>query len=496
MSVSIDKQTAASFYQFGEDSCLEAGGQFHQPGEISIGSGVTLRNYYWLNIIAAGLALKPKIIIGDGCTSEPGLVISALNRIELGNHVSIGPRVFISDTDHEYRQVGRPVHAQGLALDSGTVVIGEKVTIGAGSVITGNVKIGRESIILPGSLVQSDVPEKCVVGGNPARIMQIFEPSPAKWVDVGKQTEPGLQSAEVPPPLLSICIPTYNRSANLDLCLYSILSQLKQDTPVEVVVSDNASTDNTAEVVRRYAADYPCLKYYRNSENIGADRNIYNIMRLARGTFIKLQGDDDYCVKDTLPPLLEVVEQHRDCGIIHIHVHNNDRRVYTAEGASAFLRASSMMSTFITGMILRREDLEQVEDPSLFLDSSFNQMYLQYAILMKNPKFCAVHWSMFHFEANQPGGYNFGQVVFGSYQAILRHFIGNGLTETDVYAEKLRSVFIYILPWYRDIIANRYLTDTSGFEEIFSEHYREESYYGQVLAIVRAIKAMGKPRQE
>ncbi|MFD0717405.1 glycosyltransferase [Paenibacillus sp. GCM10027626] len=492
MSVSIDAQTASTFYSYGKNSSLEVGGQFYHPEEISIGSDVSIRRNYWLNIISPGVERKPKIIIGDGCRCDEGLIISALNQIVLEQGVIIGPRVFISDTDHEYRQVGKPVTAQGLIEARGEVFIGERVRIGTGSVISGNIRIGRDSIVQPGSVVEHDVPEQCVVGGAPARIMQIYEPALDKWVDVGSKP-PHNEMLMIPrqqrPPLLSICIPTYNRASDLDCCLNSILSQLTKDLPVEVIVSDNASTDESPQVISRYAALYPCLKYSRNSENIGADRNIYHVMRQAQGTFIKLQGDDDYCLEGTLIPLIEVVNNHRDCGIIHIHVHNNDRQVYTGEGASAFLNASSIMSTFISGMIVRKEDLDQVEEPTKFIDSCFNQAYLQYAILMNNPKFCVVNWSMFRFGNNQPSGYNFGEVVFRSYQSILTFFIGKGLTEDDVRAERRRSLFHYILPWYRGIMTYRYQTDTERFEEIFSEHYQDEPYHEAVLSEIRALKA-------
>jgi abequosyltransferase len=493
MSASIDSQIASTFYKYGENSHLDVAGQFHHPEQISIGSDVMIRGYYWFNIINASSAGQPKIVIGDGCESAEGLIISALNRIELEQNVIVESRVYISDTDHEYRQMGTPVLAQGLTQTSGEVFIGEGVRIGADSVITGNIRIGRGSTVLPGSVVEQDVPEHCIVGGSPARIMQRYVPELEKWLDVSQRidSDDGLTERIKKAPLLSICIPTFNRSTNLDRCLHSILTQLTDDIQdrVEVLVSDNASTDNTPDVVQRYLDRYPCLKYSRNQVNIGADRNILHVMGLAQGTFIKMQGDDDYCVEDTLGPLIDVVDSHRECGIIHIHVHNNDRRIYVAEGAQAFLDASSMMSTFISGMILRREDLEQVEDPTKFIDSSFNQMYLQYAILMRNPTFCVVNWSMFRFESNEPGGYNYGEVVFRSYQSILRHFIGKGLTENDVRREKGRSLFNYIIPWYSGIITNRYSTNTEHFEEIFSEHYHDEPYHEQVLGRLRAIKA-------
>ncbi|OAB35632.1 hypothetical protein PMSD_13025 [Paenibacillus macquariensis subsp. defensor] len=122
MVLSIDQQTAATFYKFGEDTLLEAGGQFHHQQEISIGSGVTILAHYWLNIIISGSGHLPKIIIGDGCKCDHGFIVSALNRIELERNVSIGPHMYISDTDHEYQNVGKPVTAQWLSNTSGEVV--------------------------------------------------------------------------------------------------------------------------------------------------------------------------------------------------------------------------------------------------------------------------------------------------------------------------------------------------------------------------------------
>ena len=61
-------------------------------------------------------------------------------------------------------------------------------------------------------------------------------------------------------PLLSICIPTYNRSKSLRICLLSILSQTKgYEEDVEVVVSDNCSDDDTMQVVE-WAREYGPLR--------------------------------------------------------------------------------------------------------------------------------------------------------------------------------------------------------------------------------------------
>ena len=76
-------------------------------------------------------------------------------------------------------------------------------------------------------------------------------------------------------PLLSICIPTYNREKYLQECLESIIHQEGFNTEdIEIVISDNASQDNTTQLVETYKAKYPNIKYFRNVENIGAIRNV------------------------------------------------------------------------------------------------------------------------------------------------------------------------------------------------------------------------------
>ena len=89
---------------------------------------------------------------------------------------------------------------------------------------------------------------------------------------------------------LSICIPTYNRVRYLKELLPSILDQADEGV-VEVVVSDNASTDDTAEYLR--TINHPCFSWWTNEENIGGDRNFLKCVAEARGEYVWLFGDDD-----------------------------------------------------------------------------------------------------------------------------------------------------------------------------------------------------------
>ncbi len=94
-----------------------------------------------------------------------------------------------------------------------------------------------------------------------------------------------------PRPLLSICIPTYNRAGFLRECLSSINPE-ELDGKIEVVVSDNASTDDTLLVLKTFQATHP-LRYIVQSENLGPDRNFDAVVAEARGEYCWLLGSDD-----------------------------------------------------------------------------------------------------------------------------------------------------------------------------------------------------------
>lgn len=88
---------------------------------------------------------------------------------------------------------------------------------------------------------------------------------------------------------LSICIPTYNRAKILDKTLFHIVSQ--NISHVEIIVSDNASVDETEEIVKKYK-NYG-IKYYKNTENYGVVYNFLKVLELTTSEYVTLLSDED-----------------------------------------------------------------------------------------------------------------------------------------------------------------------------------------------------------
>jgi len=121
-------------------------------------------------------------------------------------------------------------------------------------------------------------------------------------------------------PLLSICIPTYNRARLLDICLDSMLDQVRAcQEDIEVLISNNASTDNTREVVEMFLNIYPELRYTENDFNRGMDFNIAQCFELARAEYVWIFSDDDLLLPRAIERIVPLLKT-QNLGIITLAV--------------------------------------------------------------------------------------------------------------------------------------------------------------------------------
>ena len=115
-------------------------------------------------------------------------------------------------------------------------------------------------------------------------------------------------------PLLSICIPTYNRADLLSDVIESIVKQevFQISDDVEIVICDNCSTDNTAEVAQNFTEKFPNkVFYYKNEKNIGFD-NFERVMSHGNGEFLKLNNDTLIHKENSLKTMLNIIKSNRE----------------------------------------------------------------------------------------------------------------------------------------------------------------------------------------
>src|SRR6185312_8647929 len=107
-------------------------------------------------------------------------------------------------------------------------------------------------------------------------------------------------------PAVTIGIPVYNGERYLEEAIRSALGQTNGD--LELVISDNASTDRTAEICRDYALQDSRLRYFRNPSNLGAAPNYNIVFSHARGRFFKWLAHDDLMTPTYVEKVTRVLE--------------------------------------------------------------------------------------------------------------------------------------------------------------------------------------------
>lgn len=136
--------------------------------KITLEDCVTIRPY-------AQIWTSGTVRIGKGSEIGERCRISIANSLNIEGKVLLSPNVYITDCDHEYRNIEVPVIDQGIVQKDYNVSIGEGSYIGINTVIVGDVKIGKHCVIGANSVVTKDVPDYCVAVGCPAKVISQYK---------------------------------------------------------------------------------------------------------------------------------------------------------------------------------------------------------------------------------------------------------------------------------------------------------------------------------
>jgi len=159
---------------------------------MKFGNWIRIRNDVRLQVVAPyDEAGEPVIVMDDETDIGPQCTICARNMIHLEQEVTLGQSVLIMDHSPAHQDIHTPIKDQGVS-DGGRIRIGKGSFIAQGSVILcdkGELVIGRNSIIAANSLVTKSFPAYSLIAGNPARMVQQFDPVEGVWVLGGTRSK-------------------------------------------------------------------------------------------------------------------------------------------------------------------------------------------------------------------------------------------------------------------------------------------------------------------
>lgn len=173
---------------------------------------------------------------------------------------------------------------------------------------------------------------------------------------------------------LTIAIPTYNRADKLSGAIQSLVEKTRGRN-VEIIVSDNASKDNTKEIVNAFVdKGYP-IKYYCNKENLGYAGNFISCFNHAKGKYVWLLSDDDILTNGAVDSILECIKRSPE--IIKLKTVSTAQTDAIGEACETieftdrekFYEAIGILSTFITGIVFKTDNIKAI-DKSKYVGNS------------------------------------------------------------------------------------------------------------------------------
>lgn len=245
------------------------------------------------------------------------------------------------------------------------------------------------------------------------------------------------------PPLLSLCIPTYNRAKLLHEALTAIVGEIdsKDSSKIEIVISNNASTDHTVQVCSDFSESHSIIKWniIHQTESVGAD-NVQIVTRYANGKYIWILSDDDIVLPGSITTILNAVDNNFDAIIInHTSFSENilgqtdryfqikeDRYFYNYNDAAVFL--TSMIS--FLSIICFRSQLVEVDSYNFAFGSSLPQSYMFLDALINSKTFVVLANPVLSTRLNNTGGYQVFEVFIENFTKLIRYGESKGLSKS------------------------------------------------------------------
>ncbi|CRY23052.1 glycosyltransferase family 2 protein [Yersinia enterocolitica] len=292
---------------------------------------------------------------------------------------------------------------------------------------------------------------------------------------------------------ISFCIPTYNRSELLSELIKSIVEQCNNRADIEICISDNASSDDTSEMIKDWTTrTHLPIIYKRNEINLGADKNILLAQTLASGKYCWFFGSDDKLFPGSIDYLDSFIEKNNDIYLVERTEFNFNFSTITRPGRKWMSTDSCLYDTsnkvelynylsnsisigavfsFLSSLIVKRERWNKIDFDEKYIGSAYPHVYVLLSIL------------------NQGAIINYINKPLIMYRGDNDHFSQNGVVsriELDLkgylqfsdefynYDIELKSKFDQILLQERPYLKTIAVISTRGTKE---EKLRMKKYY-------------------
>lgn len=283
--------------------------------------------------------------------------------------------------------------------------------------------------------------------------------------------------------LLSICIPTRDRASYLEKSLQSIVQQefFTSISLVEIVISDNCSSDNTFEVCREFINKYPGkIKYSKNEKDL-SDLNFELALGMGSGSFLKIMNDNVVWATGSLEYIVNLIKISENLKPLIFFLNNvkvMKEPLYIYNNINDFMDVVSHHVTWIGGFGIWKSQFDTITDFSRKNTLSLIQVDVILRLINSGISCVVDNLKIFYPDSSKrKGNYNVAQVFGNNYLEILNE-----------YKEKINPKLFYRLKedvFLDHIVPCYFSTDFDFFGQEFYElleHFKNETYYESAIS--------------
>lgn len=313
----------------------------------------------------------------------------------------------------------------------------------------------------------------------------------------------------MPEKILSICIPTYNRSKYLIRLLNSVVHQIVDNNlPVNIKITNNASTDDTQYICDSFSLKYDFVTVVHQPENYGADFNICTAFTLSDSQYTWVIGDDDYVRDGALMRLLELINETNNPDLISLGADFSGDFVtrpllkplsYSVLSSPAeYAKKVGIMLTFISGMVIKRSgDFNKEKCLEQFNNSCLIQLAWVLFPLTNNGVFVCSSDHFIVAEPDNTGGYKLFDVFSIKLKFMCDSILGVTSNVTPII---LRSSSRFLISLTHKRVNSNFIRelDISVIDSVFGDipvyryFYRYLYKYSSLWRVARVIKRLVK----
>lgn len=301
-------------------------------------------------------------------------------------------------------------------------------------------------------------------------------------------------------PILTIGIPTFNRSRYFRKCISNLYKHVGDMPWVEIFVSNNDSTDDTEEIASQYL-HHKNFRYYKQPVNI-VGKNFDYLYENAKGDFVVACGDDDYYSPEAILNLLETICMYPEATVIELSwpAKHTPAAMIPGNGIDEFLVKCTQLYTCVSCIVFNQKKYMDIEVKDRFSHTHLNQCYVQLEMLRKSPMFVRLLSDNFLLGSGEAAQGRqikpnarapFCDIFVREYYPILDYFLDKGLSRKAYEEEKLLNLR-KILYWLDSI---KVLGDEiqwridDDLEALMEEFYNYEPYYDELKQKIHDILA-------